>query len=395
MWLLSTDRAELHSFHSPDIIPGGYAILSHVWGENEQTFQEIQQLQIACATSSVDLIAHHKYGPAMSLNPRDHVCEKIRKTCLVAESYGYNWVWNDTCCIDKSSSSELSEAINSMFRYYALAEVCLAYLADVPSSASFAGTSPEFRDSRWHKRGWTLQELIAPSFLVFLSRDWTYLGSKHELAPPLESITQIPAAVLRNEEEPSRFSIAQRMSWAKGRETTRVEDRAYSLLGIFQINMNTLYGEGPRAFVRLQEKIMKTSIDTTIFAWGLRLTWKSFSQVIETYPHHHAHPIPDLYLLSTSPQEFSRARGIRFDSSCSSLATFSEVLYDVSLTRNTLLRTVKARRYWEKSEAAQQLILLRAYLYTHILHDSLRCCMSHCGFRDSVILRGDALLLRR
>ena len=79
MWLLSTDRAELHSFHSPDIIPGGYAILSHVWGENEQTFQEIQQLQIACATSSVDLIAHHKYGPAMSLNPRDHVCEKIRK----------------------------------------------------------------------------------------------------------------------------------------------------------------------------------------------------------------------------------------------------------------------------------------------------------------------------
>ena len=325
MWLLSTNRAELHNFHSPEDVPGGYAILSHVWDVREQTFQEIQQLRVACATSTIDLASGSKYGPAMSSNPRDHVSSKIRQCCAIAESYGHNWVWNDTCCIDKSSSSELSEAINSMFRYYAIAEVCFAYLADVPPTTEQPETSHEFRNSRWFRRGWTLQELIAPSFLVFLSQDWTYLGAKHDLAPLLESITQIPVAVLRSEEELSRFSIAQRMSWAKGRETTRVEDRAYSLLGIFQINMTTLYGEGQRAFIRLQEKILKTSTDTSIFAWGLRLTWKSFTEILETYPHHHAHPVPDLYLLSTSSEEFGRARNIKFTTSFISMIDILEV----------------------------------------------------------------------
>ena len=119
MWLLGTDRAELHYFASPENVTDGYAILSHVWDKKEQSFQELRALQEKCQ--------------ADGSNPRDKASQKIRRCCEVAESHGFRWIWNDTCCIDKTSSAELSEAINSMYRYYSLAKVCFAYLSDVPS----------------------------------------------------------------------------------------------------------------------------------------------------------------------------------------------------------------------------------------------------------------------
>ena len=125
-----------------------------------------------------------------------------------------------------------------------------------------------FSRSRWHTRGWTLQELIAPRVVFFLSDSWEFMGSKSELADRLEGITGIPTSVLRLERKPQDFCIAQRMFWAARRQTTRLEDEAYSLLGIFNINIPTLYGEGRKAFRRLQEEIMKQSPDTTLFAWG-------------------------------------------------------------------------------------------------------------------------------
>ena len=290
MWLLSTDRAELHAFVSPEDVPDGYAILSHVWDQEEQSFQELRTLQKACAAN----------GP----NPRDKASEKIRRCCEVAESHGFRWIWNDTCCIDKTSSADLSEAINSMYRYYSLAKVCFAYLGDVSRLY-------EFDESRWHQRGWTLQELLAPRLVVFLLRDWTVLGTKFKLASTLEHVTGIPAAVLRHEMQPADLSIAVRMGFAARRITTRPEDRAYSLMGLFDVNIPTLYGEGgERAFRRLQEEIMKHSPDTTLFAWGATLA----AHRLGTPPklEHPLHTDSRSLLFASSPSDFESRQTVRF-----------------------------------------------------------------------------------
>ena len=249
MRLLDTRTFKLRSFISPEAVEEGYAILSHVWDAQEQTFQDIQAIHVRCATSGED--------------PRSLLSEKVWRSCEIAASHGYRWLWIDTCCIDKTSSAELSEAINSMYRYYSHSEVCYAYLRDVTDIAS------HLHRSVWHTRGWTLQELIAPRCVLFVSKYWRVLGSKADLAKELEHITGIPIAVLQLAQRPSEISITRRMSWAAHRTTTRKEDEAYSLLGIFDVNMPTLYGEGERAFQRLQEEILKKSTDTTLFAWGI------------------------------------------------------------------------------------------------------------------------------
>ncbi|KAI0742499.1 hypothetical protein C8Q80DRAFT_1328725 [Daedaleopsis nitida] len=145
-----------------------------------------------------------------------------------------------------------------MFHYYALATVCYAYLRDVPLSKDddladlfYIRRQRSFQQrSKWHNRGWTLQELVAPRHVLFLSQTWGVLGSKADFAISLEYITGVPEQVLRMEDNFANFSIAQRMSWAATRVTTRIEDEAYCLLGIFGINMPTLYGEGRNAFRR-------------------------------------------------------------------------------------------------------------------------------------------------
>lgn len=124
----------------------------------------------------------------------------------------------------------------------------------------------EFFNSQWFRRGWTLQELVAPNNVVFFSRDWEEIGSKSSFTPLIERITGIDRGVLLMN-YPEEISVATRMSWAAGRQTTRVEDRAYSLLGLFGVYMPTIYGEGEHAFVRLQIEIMKSFNDQSIFAW--------------------------------------------------------------------------------------------------------------------------------
>ena len=256
MWLLNTARAELKFFSTPESVPGGYAILSHVWDEHEQIFQDLQTLRAQCAADGT--------------NPRDLVCDKIQQFCILAERGGHEWGWADMCCIDKTSSTELSEAIISMYRYYSLADVCCAYLRDVPTACKDDLRAPKspFRKSLWFKRGWTLQELIAPVFMVFVSQTWEVLGAKADMADVLEEITRVPASVLKLEVSPSAYSVAARMSWAADRATTRPEDEAYCLMGIFGIFMPPLYGEGRNAFLRLQEEIMRQVDDPSIFAWG-------------------------------------------------------------------------------------------------------------------------------
>ena len=247
-----------------------YAILSYTWDcGGEQTYEQLKKIQGEYASENLlwgGMYSNHPVISAIWGNPK--LSLKILNACVIARKDGYRYIWIDSCCIDKTSSSELSEAINSMYAWYAGADVCYAYLADVLPDENPQEGGSRFRTSRWFKRGWTLQELIAPAHLRFLNKDWTPLGTKEELAGLVNAVTGISIDVLLKPDSLHDFSVAQRLSWAAGRETTRVEDRAYSLLGIFDINMPTLYGEGERAFQRLQEEILRRIPDQSLFAWG-------------------------------------------------------------------------------------------------------------------------------
>lgn len=194
--------------------------------------------------------------------------QKIEYCCQQAASDGLEWVWIDTCCIDKASSAELTESINSMFRWYRAAAVCYVYLADVPRNLRLTTIEKKLAKSRWFTRGWTLQELIAPHEVIFYSYDWHKVGTKSELSACISTITGIDETYLNGANLQSA-SVAQRMSWAARRQTSRTEDVAYSLLGIFDVSIPLIYGEGHKAFQRLQEEIMRAyPEDHSIFAWG-------------------------------------------------------------------------------------------------------------------------------
>ncbi|KAH7926852.1 HET-domain-containing protein [Leucogyrophana mollusca] len=218
-----------------------YAVLSHVWGDEEVSFHDINK----------------------SLKGY----QKIKRACAQAAKDGYQYLWVDTCCINKSSSAELSEAINSMYLWYKDSSVCYAYLEDVRSSEAVVHSS--LRRSKWFKRGWTLQELIAPKTVVFFAGDWGEIGTKASLIDIIADITHVDTRVLLGTLPLTEVSVARKMSWASRRRTTRVEDRAYSLMGIFEVHMPLIYGEGENAFIRLQTEIMRTSNDQSLFAWGL------------------------------------------------------------------------------------------------------------------------------
>ncbi|GAB1210089.1 hypothetical protein APSETT445_008879, partial [Aspergillus pseudonomiae] len=255
MRLLNTTPSDTGNFIIEEFFgePPPYAILSHTWHEMEVTFQDI-------TNGVID-----KKG-----------FKKVKDCCTFARADGYGYAWIDTCCIDKTSSAELSESLNSMYRWYQEAEVCYAYLADVPSKP--------FAESRWFSRGWTLQELIAPSTVIFLDHEWNELGTRESLRDVLSEITSIPAGILMGEDDVETASVAQRMSWAARRETTRIEDRAYCLMGIFGINMPPIYGEGKNAFIRLQEEIMKILDDHSIFAWRSDSEEDSHGGLLATSP---------------------------------------------------------------------------------------------------------------
>jgi hypothetical protein len=256
MRLLNVKTMKLEDFFE-ETIPD-YAILSHTWGKDEITFREFDPV----------------------LGPR-RTSKKIDGCCTQTVNDGFDYVWIDTCCIDKSSSAELSEAINSMFAWYQRAEICYVYLSDVQSDQKH---SSDFQTSRWFGRGWTLQELLAPRNLVFYNSSWCQLGCvakqgshrqdfvDHGLLSEIALVTKIPTSVISGSRSLNTVPIAARMSWASARQTTRIEDMAYSLLGIFDIAMPMLYGEGTKAFIRLQEEIIKNEDDLSILAWGFRGT---------------------------------------------------------------------------------------------------------------------------
>ncbi|KUJ10353.1 HET-domain-containing protein [Mollisia scopiformis] len=256
MRFLHSKTLEFHEFPNHKEIE--YAILSHTWGDEEILFQDISGFTIPTTPPTIKQKSGYK---------------KIEACCAQADSDGFEYVWIDTCCIDKRSSAELSEAINSMYQWYRDCIVCYAYLTDVTNDLEAEAQRDKFKASRWFTRGWTLQELIAPHVLEFYGNQWytqgqkASLGTKLSLRNEISDITDIPLPVLKNAQDLNRRSIAQKMSWAASRITTRIEDRAYCLMGLFDVHMPLLYGEGDRSFVRLQEEIMNISDDETIFAW--------------------------------------------------------------------------------------------------------------------------------
>lgn len=238
MRLVNTSTHKLEEF---TITVPEYVILSHRWREEEIQFSDV---------------------PRSDDNNHLKGWTKFLRCCDAARQLGFMYLWMDTCCINKASSSELSEAINSMFNWYRCAAICLVYLDDVTKD----GLEATFSKSEWFRRGWTLQELIAPSSLVFYSKEWEVLGTKTTLASTITLITRIGEKILLGGDL-SGVSIAKRMSWASNRHTTRPEDEAYSLMGLFDVHMPTIYSEGRKAFMRLQEEILKVSHDQSIFAW--------------------------------------------------------------------------------------------------------------------------------
>ncbi|RMZ17309.1 hypothetical protein D0862_00872 [Hortaea werneckii] len=320
MLLLNARTYALKFFHTAKTAPP-YAILSHTWEDDEVLFKDMDDLEKAKAKSG---------------------WQKIEYICRQALNDGLEWAWVDTCCIDKSSSAELSEAINSMFNWYKCSMVCYVYLCDLTMTATLRDDHPmiitwlglaeqfsawdrshpmvglvalpasedlwkdheeyfeavtsvaisarrivdegyglhcsesdislidtlgAFSRAKWWSRGWTLQELLAPRDIVFMDQNWQQISRLPELVVTVSTISNVDVEVLLKTAPLESRCIAERLSWASKRSTTREEDTAYSLLGIFDANMPLLYGEGSRAFKRLQEIISLRSNDLSIYAW--------------------------------------------------------------------------------------------------------------------------------
>lgn len=289
MRLINLETLALESFTGYGKIPC-YAILSHTWGPDEVTYAEMMTSPREELEKRAGYQKILKFG--QFVRDRDHArpagriiprCEggdrrsgrKYNASPLRLATRRPTHIWVDTCCIDKSSSSELSEAINSMFAWYQQAAFCVAFLEDYDHPGGEADSKVKldedaFKHCRWFTRGWTLQELLAPGVLYFVDKNWVFLGAKPGLKDQVSAASDIDAKFLVDGVW-RKANIAKRLSWAAKRETTRPEDLAYCLLGVFGVHMPLLYGEGGHsAFIRLQEEITKEFDDHSIFAWGRR-----------------------------------------------------------------------------------------------------------------------------
>ena len=268
MRLLNTSTLQFKEFYDSRIPP--YAILSHRWGDEEVTYKEWRK------------------GTA----PDGAGTAKIRNFCRLAAERKLQWCWIDTCCIDKRSSAELTEAINSMWKWYENAKICMVHLSDVTLSHEEQRSlrvhgfdevpwkEEKLRASSWFTRGWTLQELLAPTSVIFYYADWEMIAPLSEIIDQVSQISKIDKRLLewvnpawgpsseRHAHRIRNLPVAERLSWMAARSTTREEDMSYCLLGLFNVNMPLLYGEGGvKAFKRLQIEIMSASDDESLFAW--------------------------------------------------------------------------------------------------------------------------------
>ncbi|KAH7137476.1 hypothetical protein B0J13DRAFT_419550, partial [Dactylonectria estremocensis] len=249
MWLLNTRSLDLHYYPQPADCPA-YAVLTHCLKDGELT--DLHDLP------SQNLVSESQRAS----------CTVIREACGEAQSFGVEFIWLDEVCINRSSTAAISEALNSMFQIYQQADVCLVYLSDISIRVELLYPPETYiHQSQWGTRVWVLQEIIASKHVQFYDKQWTRIGTKDSLLHFLTAFLGIDRPVLENADCLFDFSIGRRMSWAAQLSADRPEDVAYSLLGIFRVNLSIIYGEGRRAFLRLQEEILRDTDDATLFAW--------------------------------------------------------------------------------------------------------------------------------
>ncbi|KAI0206581.1 HET-domain-containing protein [Astrocystis sublimbata] len=309
-----------------------YAILSHTWVEGQEV-------------SLQDWMRWRRKSRGWQDIATRSGLAKILGACEMTKKHRLDFLWVDTNCIDKLSSAELSEAINSMFKWYELSTICFTYLSDVRTGRRALRDLE--KPSRWFTRGWTLQELLASRQIIFFDQDWWSVGTKETLSSTISMITSINEKYLDGSKSFRVASVAARMSWAASRQTSRREDMAYSLLGLFDINMPLLYGEGDGAFIRLQEEILKVSTDQTIFAWDFdgRVDWEQFT------------PRPAwVSVLAPFPSCFSQSGSIEkatFTQLGAAMETWS--MTNLGLVMNLpLLATTNKRRFFAVLQCTEQ-----------------------------------------
>ncbi|RDW57490.1 hypothetical protein BP6252_13750 [Coleophoma cylindrospora] len=312
MWLINTDTFELEEFANHP--KKQYAILSHRWEENEATFKSWE------AQKGIQKKGYRK----------------IMKFVHKAAERGFKYAWADTCCMNTKSSAELSEAINSMFKYYQEAAECYVYLSDLPpSTPPNDGSEIQSADESATSTEESRTKLIAPYTVSFFDSDWQFYGEKKGLSSRIERATGIPKSILDGSQHVRDCSIACRMSWAANRQTRRVEDLAYCLLGIFEIHMPLLYGEGETAFIRLQEEICKRTTDMSLFAWKTIQADELYSGLLAKSPLNFKGLATVARFGSTLQTDFDDEiavtnRGIRFDHMRLYISTKYGILLDLN-----------------------------------------------------------------
>ncbi|SPO07602.1 uncharacterized protein DNG_10297 [Cephalotrichum gorgonifer] len=266
MKLLHTKTLGLETFYDSQTRPPYLALsLSYSWEPGHPRYQDLighglDGNPAAAAAATSESLSGSGPGPTSTL---------VRRACDVAEQLGFQYIWAECICVDASSTAEVSEAVNSAFRWLSDSAACLAYLPDLPSSGDDPFDEALWRSCEWWTRPWTLPELLAPSAVRFYDGDWNFRGEKTSapLLSIISRVTHISEDILCNSSQIPQVSIAKRMSWAAHRRARRIEDTAYSLMGVFGVHMQAIYGEGHKAFLRLQEEIIKDTRDMSLLAW--------------------------------------------------------------------------------------------------------------------------------
>lgn len=244
MWLINTSTVRPREFTSST---PPYVIFSHTTATTEASFEELEQTRSDSCKEKFNI---------------------IERACDLARAAGIEWLWNHSACVDERSSAALSEAINSLAQVHRNCEYIIIYLEDLdwePGGEDL--TSERLATCRWIRNIWAIPEIIFPREASFYSSEWKQIGTKKSLLLHLSSIIGIDRAVLEDSDCLEDYSIARRMSWASEMSVSRIEDSAYALLGLFDISMPIVYGEGRKAFLKLQEEIMRDTDDLSLLAW--------------------------------------------------------------------------------------------------------------------------------